>query len=40
MPKSRKRYEYKLNLGKGIDGSLIRKSFYSAKSMSDARKKA
>ena len=40
MPKSRKRYEYKLNLGKGIDGSLIRKSFYSKKSMSDARKKA
>lgn len=40
MPKSRKRYEYKLNLGKGIDGSLIRKSFYSTKSMSDARKKA
>lgn len=40
MPKSRKRYEYKLNLGKGIDGSLIRKSFYSIKSMSDARKKA
>ena len=40
MSKSRKRYEYKLNLGKGIDGSLIRKSFYSTKSMSDARKKA
>lgn len=40
MHRSRKRYEYKLNLGKGIDGSLIRKSFYSTKSMSDARKKA
>ncbi len=40
MPKAKKRYEYKLNLGKGINGQLIRKSFYSTKSMADARKKA
>ena len=40
MPKAKKRYEYKLNLGKGLDGSLLRKSFYSAKSKSDAKKKA
>ena len=37
---SRKRYEYKLSLGKRPDGSLIRKSFYSTKSKADARKKA
>ena len=40
MPKAKKRYEYKLNLGKGLDGSLLRKSFYSTKSKSDAKKKA
>lgn len=40
MPKAKKRYEYKLNLGKGINGQLIRKSFYSTKSLADARKKA
>lgn len=40
MPKSKRRHEYKLNLGKGIDGKLIRKSFYSTKSMSDAKRKA
>lgn len=40
MPAEKKRYEYKLTLGRGIDGKLIRKSFYSTKSKADARKKA
>ena len=40
MTKQKRRFEYKLNLGKGIDGKAIRKSFYSTKSMSDAKKKA
>lgn len=35
-----KRYEYKLTLGKKLNGDLIRKSFYSTKSKADARKKA
>lgn len=35
-----KRFEYKLNLGKDMNGKLIRKSFYSTKSKSDAKKKA
>lgn len=34
------RYEYKVTLGKDINGTLIRKSFYSTKSKTDARKKA
>lgn len=34
------RYEYKLTLGKDLNGKLIRKSFYSTKSRSDAKKKA
>ncbi len=36
----RKRFEYKITLGKDINGSLIRKSFYSTKSRSDAKRKA
>lgn len=36
----KKRYEYKLNLGRTWKGELIRKSFYSTKSKADARKKA
>ena len=36
----KKRYEYKLNLGRKWNGELIRKSFYSTKSKADARKKA
>lgn len=40
MPKKKKRYEYKLNLGKDINGKLLRKSFYSTKSLTDAKKKA
>ena len=32
MPKAKKRHEYKLNLGKDINGNPIRKSFYSTKS--------
>lgn len=39
MPKQKKRYEYKVNLGKDIQGNLIRKSFYSTKSLADAKKK-
>lgn len=34
------RYEYKLTLGKDINGHLLRKSFYSTRSRADARKKA
>ena len=34
------RYEYKVTLGKDINGTLIRKSFYSTKSKADAKKKA
>ena len=40
MSKAKKRYEYKLNLGKGVDGSPIRRSFYSTRSLSDAKRKA
>lgn len=36
----KKRYEYKLNLGRAWNGEIIRKSFYSTKSKADARKKA
>lgn len=36
----KKRYEYKLNLGRTWNGELIRKSFYSTKSKADARRKA
>ena len=36
----KKRYEYKITLGKDINGALIRKSFYSTRSRADARKKA
>lgn len=35
-----KRYEVKVNLGKDMNGKVIRKSFYSTKSKSDAKKKA
>lgn len=35
-----KRYEYKLTLGRGVDGKVIRKSFYSRVSIADAKKKA
>lgn len=40
MPKQKKRYEYKANLGKDINGKVLRKSFYSTKSLADAKKKA
>ncbi len=41
MPKAKKRYEYKLNLGKHpVTGETIRKSFYSTKSLKDAKRKA
>ena len=40
LPKAKRRFEYKLNLGKSIDGSLIRRSFYSTKSLADAKRKA
>ena len=36
----KKRYEHKITLGKGINGELIRKSFYSTKSKTDAKRKA
>ena len=39
MPKP-KRYEVKVNLGKNMDGTVVRKSVYSTKSKADARKKA
>lgn len=35
-----KRYEYKITLGKNLQGKLIRKSFYSTKSRADAKRKA
>jgi len=34
------RFEHKITLGKDINGKLIRKSFYSTKSKTDARRKA
>lgn len=37
---AKKRYEYKITLGKGVNGELIRKSFYSTKSKTDAKRKA
>lgn len=40
MASAKKRFEVKLTLGKAVDGTLIRKSFYSAKSKSEAKKKA
>lgn len=40
MATTEKRYEYKLTLGKDINGTLIRKSFYSTKSKADAKRKA
>ena len=40
LPKAKRRFEYKLNLGKSIDGTLIRRSFYSTKSLADAKRKA
>ncbi len=41
MPKAKKRYEYKATLGKHpITGETIRKSFYSTKSLKDAKRKA
>ena len=41
MAKEKKRFEYKLNLGKHpITGEVIRRSFYSTKSLRDAKKKA
>ena len=41
MAKEKKRFEYKLNLGKHpISGEVIRRSFYSTKSLRDAKKKA
>lgn len=36
----KKRYEHKITLGKGVSGELIRKSFYSTKSKTDAKRKA
>lgn len=41
MPSDEKhRYEYKITLGKDINGHLLRKSFYSTRSRADAKKKA
>ena len=40
MANTKKRFEYKLTLGKAVDGTLIRKSFYSTKSKADSKKKA
>ena len=41
MPAAKKRrYEHKITLGKDINGKPIRKSFYSTKSKTDAKKKA
>lgn len=41
MAKEKKRFEYKLSLGKHpISGEVIRRSFYSTKSLRDAKKKA
>ena len=41
MSKEKKRFEYKLSLGKHpVTGEVIRRSFYSAKSLRDAKKKA
>lgn len=40
MANTKKRFEYKLTLGKAVDGTLIRKSFYSTKCKADAKKKA
>lgn len=40
MPKKKRRYECKANLGKDINGKLLRRSFYSTKSQADAKKKA
>ena len=39
MSKQKKRFEYKVNLGKDMNGRLIRKSFYSVKSLADAMTK-
>ena len=36
----KKQYEYKITLGKDINGNLLRKSFYSSKSRADAKRKA
>ena len=36
----KKQFEYKLAMGQGADGKIYRKSFYSTKSKSDAKKKA
>ena len=36
---SKKRYEYKVTLGKDLQGEPIRKSFYSTKSPADAKRK-
>ena len=40
MKTPKKRYEVKLNLGKDLNGNLVRKSFYSTRSKAAARKKA
>lgn len=46
MPKKKQtvradnRYEYKATIGRSFDGKLIRKSFYSTKSLADAKKQA
>lgn len=40
MAKEKQRFEYKLTLGKHpITGETIRRSFYSSKSLRDAKKK-
>lgn len=36
----KKRFEHKITLGKDVNGNLIRKSFYSTKSKTDAKRKA
>ncbi|WP_040658748.1 tyrosine-type recombinase/integrase [Oscillibacter ruminantium] len=40
MDVKKKRYEYKLNLGKTVNGTPLRKSFYSTKSKADAKRRA
>ena len=36
----KKLFEHKITLGKDINGNLLRKSFYSSKSRTDAKRKA
>ena len=40
VPENKKQFEYKITLGKDVNGGMIRKSFYSTKSRADAKRKA